>query len=239
MGRKNILIIIGLIVFIAIAGGISYSFFVYNKDVADVSLDTGDIAINLANINGSLNLGSVLPKTNSEGIASDDYLDFTVNATVDAERIYYEVYILPRSGNTLDTNYLKTYLTDQNNNVLNDVMVYSILPASQLPSGRAIYRGLINLNNDYSPRSETKYFRLRLWLDENYPELTSKTFSFDIFLYAKNVPENFVVPAHPICSGDNCVLAVNVSFDNTITGFTNCHDAQCALMGIDQMLNIS
>ena len=237
MKKKNILIILGLIVFIAIAGGVSYSFFVYNKDVADVSLTSGDISINLANINGNLTLNNVTPKSDAEGIVSNDYLDFTVNATVDTEKIYYEVYILPKTGNTLDTNYLKTYLTDQTNNVINDVTIYTVLPASELANGKAIYRGLINLNNDYSPRNETKDFRLRLWLDEDYPELSAKVFNFDIYLYAKNVPENFVIPAHPICSGDNCIQARVVSFDNTVTGFTDCHDAQCALARIDQMLS--
>ena len=42
-------------------------------------------------------------------------------------------------------------------------------------------------------KNESKDFRLRLWLDESYTEQTAKTFEFDIYLYAKNVPEDFMV----------------------------------------------
>lgn len=193
MKKKNILIILSLIVFIVFAGGISYSFFVNNKDVAEVSLTTGDISINLANINGNLILSNVIPKTDDEGMISADYVDFTVNGTVDTEKIYYEVYILPKSGNTLNTAYLKTYLTDQNNNTLNGVTTYNSLQNSKITGGKILYRGVIELNNDYSTKNETKNFRLRLWLDENYPELSSKTFNFDVNLYAENVEEDFVI----------------------------------------------
>ena len=191
MRRKNLTIIIGLVVFVILVIGISYSYFVYNKEVADITLDTGDISIDLANINGSINLSSVIPKTDSEGINSTDYIDFTVNGTVDTDRIYYEIYILPKNDNTLDTAYLKIHLTDQANNVLNYATLYNSLTNSQVEGGKAIYRGLVELNDNHTTKNETKNFRLRLWLDENYSELTSKTFNFDVYLYAKNVDENF------------------------------------------------
>lgn len=196
--KRNVLRIIGIIIFIALVFGFSYSYFVYNKDIANVSIITGDISINLSSINGNLNLGSTLPKSDNEGINSNNYLDFTVNSKVDTEKIYYEVYILPRSGNTLNTDYLKLYLTDQTNNVLTNVTMYNSLVDSTVPNGKALYRDIVDLNNDYSSRSEVRTFRLRLWLDENYPELTTKTFNFDIYLYARNVSEDYqIVP--PVC----------------------------------------
>ncbi len=194
MNRRNVLIIISILAFIMIVGGISYSYFVYNKEVGEVSLTTGDISIDLSGINGNQTLTNVVPVSDYDGINSNSYFDFTVNSTVDTERIYYEVYLLPNSGNTLDTSYLKTYLTDQSNNEIKGITIYNDLGDSEVENGKVIYKGIVEVNNNGTTKNETKNFRLRLWLDENYNEQTSKTFAFDIYLYAKNVDANFELP---------------------------------------------
>lgn len=194
MNKKNIIIIISILVFIMIVGGVSYSYFVYNKNVGSISISTGEISIDFSNTNGNQTLTNVIPLTDNEGMSSSDYFDFTVNATVDTERIYYEVYILPDSENTLDTSYLKTYLTDQANVEIKGVRLFNGLSSSEVENGKVIYKGIIETNNG-ATRTETKNFRLRLWLDENYSELISKTFDFDIYLYAKNVDDNFTIPS--------------------------------------------
>ena len=173
---------------------LSYSYFVYNKDIGNVTLNTGDISISLTGINGNQTLTGVIPLSDNDGKTNSDYFDFTVNSTVDTEKIYYEVYIMPKSGNTLDTSYLKTYLTDQNDAVIHGIRSYDGLLLSENENGKVIYRDLVELNNNHTTKNESKDFRLRLWLDENYFEQTSKTFEFDIYVYAKNVDENFVLP---------------------------------------------
>ena len=194
MNKRNIMIIIGILAFIVIIGGISYSYFVYNKDIGNVSVTTGEISIDLSDISGNKTLTSVIPLSDYSGKSSSDYFDFTVNSTVDTEKIYYEVYLLPKTGNTLDTSYLKTYLTDQNDVVIKGVRLYGDLQASEKDNnGKVIYKGLIELNNNHTSKNESKDFRLRMWLDENYTEQTSKTFEFDIYLYAKNVEEDFMI----------------------------------------------
>ncbi len=194
MNRKNIIVIVSILTFIMFIGGISYSYFVYNKNIGTVSLETGEISMSLSGVNGNQTLSNVIPISDNEGMNNSNYFDFTVNATVDTERIYYEVYILPDGNNTLDTSYLKTYLTDQNNNELKGVTIYSSLGDSEVENGKVIYKGIIEVNQNGTSRTETKAFRLRMWLDENYAELTSKTFNFDIYLYAKNVDADFELP---------------------------------------------
>ena len=194
MNKKNIIIIVSVLVFIMIVGGISYSYFVYNKDVGDISLTAGEISITLSGVNGNQTFSNMIPMTDYEGMNSNSYFDFTVNGTVDTERIYYEVYILPDSGNTLDTSYLKTYLTDQSNNELNGVTIFNDLYESEVENGKVLYKGIVEVNNNGTPRTETKDFRLRLWLDESYAPQTSKVFDFDVYLYAKNVDANFYIP---------------------------------------------
>lgn len=195
MRRRNLIIIIGLIVFALVVIGVSYAYFVYNKDVADISLDTGQISIDLANINGNLSLTNIVSKNDYAGSTSSDYVDFTVNATVDTDKIYYEVYIMPKSDNTLDTNYLKVYLTDQTNTAINGITIYNNLANAEKTGGKRIYQDIVNTNNDGTTKSYTKNFRLRLWLDEDYPEVTSKKFDFDIYLYAYNVANNYSLPS--------------------------------------------
>ena len=185
---------VSIFIFIAIVGGVSYAFFNYNKSIGNVTLNTGEISINLANINGNLSLLNSVPKSDNEGKVQGNYLDFEVTSTVDSEPIYYEVYILPKSGNTLDTSYIKTYLTDQSNNVIKGVKSYNSLQNSEKENGKLLYKGLIKVNNDYSTKTETKDFRLRLWLDESYTDTNSNTFNFDINLYAYNVEEDFEIP---------------------------------------------
>ena len=194
MKNKNYLIIIGIIAFVVIIVGISYSYFVYNKDIGDVTLNAGEISIDLSGVSQDQTLTNVIPKSDSEGIVDTNYIDFTVDGTVDSEKIYYEVYIMPDSNNTINTSYIKTYLTDQEDNVIKGVTLYDSLSDSEITGGKRLYREVIEINNDYSKKTYSKDFRLRIWLDEDYPETTSKTFDFDIKLYAKNVAEDYFIP---------------------------------------------
>ena len=210
MRRGNLIAIIGLVAFIAIVGGVSYSYFVYNRNVADVQLDTGSIAINLANINGNLTLSNSIPMTDYEGINSATYVDFTVTGTVDTDKIYYEVYMLPKAGNTLDTTYIKTYLTDQTNGKYSEITPYNSLSNSEKTGGKTLYKGLIDINDNGTTRNYTRNFRLRLWLNEGLPVTVQKTFEFDLYVYAYNVAD---------------VRASNISYGND----PNCNTVQCQI----------
>ena len=86
--KRNVLIIIGIIAFIVILGGISFSYFVYNKNIGDVSINTGEISINYSDVNGNMSLTGIVPKTDNEGKISTDYIDFTVDGIVDTDKIY-------------------------------------------------------------------------------------------------------------------------------------------------------
>ena len=81
MNKKKLMIIIGIISFIVIVGGISYSYFVDNKDVGDVSLNTGEISIDLSGISGDQTLSNMIPQSDSDGMNSGDYFDFIERAS--------------------------------------------------------------------------------------------------------------------------------------------------------------
>ena len=192
--RKNLIIILSLVAFIGIVGGISFSYFVYNKNLGDVSIDTGEISINYSDVNGNMSLIGIVPKSDNEGKISSSYVDFTVDGVVDTDKIYYELYLLPKSGNTINSNYVKVYLTDQENTVIKDVTLYNDLRVNENEDGKIIYRATIDPNVNGAKKTYSKDFRLRVWLDESYSESTTKTFEFDINLYAKNVNNDYEVP---------------------------------------------
>ena len=89
MNKKNILIVVSIITFIILIGGVSFSYFTYNKNIGNVELTTGEISINLSGVNGNQTFSNMIPVSDVVGKASSSYFDFTVNATVDTERIYY------------------------------------------------------------------------------------------------------------------------------------------------------
>ena len=121
---------------------------------------------------------SVVPLSDEHGMTSTDYVDFTVSSVTDKKRIYYEVIISPKSTNTIDVSSLKTYLTDQSNNKITGVVLYSSLDSAE--NGKIIYRGLTKLSDDNTPVKDSKDFRLRAWLDNNYNSDISGAFEFNI-----------------------------------------------------------
>ena len=185
MNKKSIIIIFGILFFLIIIVSLSYGFFVYNKDVADVSLDTGQISIDFLDVS-SISLTNIVPKSDYEGKNSQDYIDFSVTGTTDIEPILYEIQIVPTSNN-ISEKYIRLYLTDQNDVEIISPYSYSELYTGTNNIGKAIYQDLIEGNNDGTSKTTTINYRLRVWIDENYPEAGSKTFIFDINLYAKNV----------------------------------------------------
>ena len=193
MNRRNALIIISILAFIMIVGGVSYSYFVYNKDVGEVSFSMGGMKIELSNVHNNINLSDTIPVSNSYGKESNSYLDFTINSTVDTERLYYEVYIIPKKDNTLNPKYINLYLTDQNNNEKTRVKSFNELEGSKKGNGKVIYKDIIELNESHTSKNESENFRLRLWIDESYNITSSKTFDFDIYLYAFNVDKDYVI----------------------------------------------
>ena len=193
--KKVIILLIGLLAFVMVIGRVSYSYFTYNKEVATATVESGSINIDFSNSNSNLSLSNLVPMSDSMGVISNNYVDFTVTGTVDTEKIYYEVYLLEKDGNTINPDYIKVYLTDQNDVKIRDIQIYSSLPDSEKQNGKRIYRDIVEPNSNGTEKTETKYFRLRMWLDENYTTTSSSVFASGIYLYAYNVNNDYSLPA--------------------------------------------
>ena len=103
--RNLIISIVGVFIFVMLFGGISYAYFVYNKDVATVNLDTGEISIDFQNAT-TLSVTNSMLVNDEIGMNLSNYLDFTVNGTADTEAILYELEIERKSGSNIDNQYV-------------------------------------------------------------------------------------------------------------------------------------
>ena len=129
----------------------------------------------------------VVPIQDENAIAGSKYFDFKVNSEVQDQRIYYEVIITPSENNAINTAYIKTYLTDQANNRISGIVPFNSLSNSEA-GGKILYRGLAS-------KTETKDFRLRMWLSSDYQGPLSSAFDFDLSLNAYYVEDNFKIDA--------------------------------------------
>ena len=171
--KKILLSCISLILFLLIIIGVSYSYFIKNDEEV---FDLNDVDIVFLDDNKSLSLDNIQPMNDELGMNFNQYLDFKIVSKKE-NTIYYEIIIVNDKDNAFDNKYLKVYLTDQNNQEISDIKSYSEL--ENFSSGKIIYKG------DLVPKEE-KDLRLRLWIDENYKELSLKKANYSIKLYVKN-----------------------------------------------------
>ena len=188
MKKKLLISLISLFTFILIVTGISYSYYIYNMNIVTADLASGSISINVSNNNSTISLTNVSPMSDSVGKLSNDYIDFTVSGVTDFNTIYYEINLVPSGENTLKDDYIKVYLTDQNDNQVADLLLLKDLEEStNNATGKVIYTALVEGNSSGTVNNYSQNYRLRLWVDENYVDLEEKEFSFELYLYAKNI----------------------------------------------------
>ena len=98
----------------------------------------------------------------------------------------FEIYLDDsKYENTIHPNFIKTYLTDSNDNPVSGFdglavpTYYKLRVSNIVPTGRKIYEG--NLKS-----FESKKYTLRAWVGDAYSiDVLSKSFSFDVKVEAK------------------------------------------------------
>lgn len=187
MKRKNIkvFLIIGIVLALVAGIGATYSFFIYRKDGGNISLETGEININFANNKNYLTVPDAYPVSDMIGKIYPYYADFTITGTTEIAAIKYEIQIVPDDSNTIDSKYIKVYLTDQDDNVIVEPTIYDNLASVSDKIGKVVYSSSF----PSSSSSVSKSFRLRVWIDESYTKNVQETFNFNIYLHATNTTD--------------------------------------------------
>ena len=181
--KKKILIMILSTVFtVILAISFTYAFFYYGKEGSTITLESGSISLKLEEDANFLTLHDTYPKSDNIGMISTNYYDFTVSGSKGKyDDILYEIQIEQIEDNTLAEEYVKVYLTDQEDNDLRVEPKSLIdLETSKYNKNRVIFSDYI-----YRENQEADY-RLRVWVDEKYTKNVQETFNFKLVLYAVN-----------------------------------------------------
>lgn len=180
--------IIVVLAFMLVIGAVSYAYFFYDREVSTIDLTSGSINIDFSDATNSLN-ATTIPMSDAVGKLSVNYLDFKVIGMADILPIQYEIDIIPGNG-TINPNYVKVYLTDQTDTQILAPSIYSSLSDASINDAKIMYQGTIHGNNDGSSKTTTLNYRLRVWIDENYRDVSLEDFTFDIYMYAKNIDDS-------------------------------------------------
>ncbi len=177
--KKVLVSVLGILGIILTTVGVTYAFFSYSKTGTKLNtIQSGSINFKYTEGNRKIELDEVMPMTDVQGKAQDDYFEFTIDAktsrTVD---IPYDITIRKATGeNILPDNIIKVYLTKVENNTETQVLLNTV---DQL-------NGYTNLKINipatekllYTSRvlaGDTNYsvtYRLRMWIDTSANYIT-------------------------------------------------------------------
>ena len=187
--KNKKVLIFGIAFLIIVLLGSTYAFFTYSKSVQAFTLTSDTIKAEFISGTNSINITNAYPISDEFALANLDklsYIDFTVSSTINDpnKAISYELYLTGDTTNTLDSNYIKVYLTDENNNGITDPKIYNSLEnttyQADKQTGKVIYTG----NN---PGTKSNKYRLYAWIDKDYEQNSvSQTFKFNVNIYAYN-----------------------------------------------------
>ncbi len=191
--KNKFQLIFYILIALVLLVGVSYAFFRANlTGDKEYSIEVGGLVFRYTEAAQGLTINNSMPVSDEEGIVSTNYFDFNIYA--EDKTISYNIYLKELSGNTLDPDYVKVYLTDQTNTQIvaptaisslsayvNDTNSYLLYTTSISPNGVA---------------GSTQYYRLRIWLSNSYNteanidyttngnlqsgEVETKTFAFKI-----------------------------------------------------------
>ncbi len=194
--KRQLIVSVGLaLILVLMIVGISYAVFQFtglgNKEN---SITTGVIIMKYKEGSNTLSLSNALPTTDATGkvrLNEGEYFDFTVESTIKGTtNINWEIAaedITSSSVKKIDGSNIKLYLTSVddsgNETEVMEPKVYSADTESNSYTGRPA--GMMSLAKGSMNASETKKYRLRMYVDEDYnPQGDGGDLSFSIKINA-------------------------------------------------------
>lgn len=127
-------------------------------------------------------VGKKLTNSNKAQGINQGYFDFTIRAKGSMqEKIYYEIYATIEDDSDMDPNYIKVYLTDDND-VPYDAYDTSVPVFAKLNDSKEADNAKVLFSDEIVGNEEVvKKFRLRLWVAHDYSDgTTSKNFKIKV-----------------------------------------------------------
>ena len=189
------LIIICIIILILAVVGVSYAAIFYSKAGEKVNrVTTGTMTMSYSENTNGINLTNAYPMTDDIGRNLNDtnqYFDFTVNATIGGNVIIDYVVTATKEGDsTLPDNAVKVYLTNLNSGTESQVLAPTKVSDLQItyqntagaPDGQYV------LFYSTFSQTEARNYRLRMWVASDYvlPSF-SQTYKLRVNVYGSIV----------------------------------------------------
>lgn len=192
--KKKLIVLSSFIVLLLVLSilGVTYAFYKYAKSGEIFNtLTTGSITFNYTEATPSLNLTNAYPVTDIVGKTTKAYFDFSVSGSIKGKAtINYEIYLTPGINNTLSGDYVKVYLTNNNDEPISGfdsevIPVYNDLSISSSDeTGKRLYLGTLTSENT---NDREEHYRLRIWIANDYAEANAgKEFSVKVNVRAYN-----------------------------------------------------
>ena len=179
-----IITVLSVLILIVAVFGISYSIWTQTfLGTQENSINTGYISFSYTESDTNIiEIHNAVPTADENGkkmSGNKNMFDFTVSAKyAGTSSIGYEIYATPITQ-TLDSKYIKVYLTDQNDQPITGfdsvVPTYEELEDSTIEDSKIIYKSALTQSG------ASHDYRLRIWVSSDYDTSeTSKQFSFKV-----------------------------------------------------------
>lgn len=184
MDKKNqvLMTVLGVFALVIVTVGVTYAFFTYTRTGTTESViktSTGEISFVYTNDENGVLLENAAPMTSDAGKAILDAYDFSIAATMTTNAtINYTVTAINTTGTpsdgsvALQDSQVRAYLTDVTGGTetpLWETEDKTKLMSEIIATGRtegALYNG--TLTTTVANASQSKKFKLRIWLDEKF-----------------------------------------------------------------------
>ena len=199
--KQVLLSVLGVAILVVAVVGVSFAAFTFSQTGnVENKITTGIISMTYTEPENGINLTNAMPMTDDSGkVLADDNekFDFTVTATIQdggaGTVINYALAATTTEGATLKDQYVKVYLTDQEDRPIGDYATNAMTvgsledgtgasDAAGVPEGqKVLYRNTYNATT-------TSTYRLRMWVSEDYPIDTasgSETYTLRVNVYGK------------------------------------------------------
>ena len=207
--KQILLSVLGVAILVVAVVGISFAAFSYSKTgVKENTITTGTITMNYSEDTNGIKLENALPMTDTAGkaLAADNQMfDFTVSATMSGTAtINYAVTAVKTADSTLPDAGVKVYLTKRSDNTssmtetavssypdtvsaLDKVDTTVKANTGAMLDEYLLDQGTFTTNNESTAKTQSVYYRLRMWVAEDYAEtngqITSKKYTLKVNVY--------------------------------------------------------
>ena len=199
--KQVLLSVLGVAILVVAVVGVSFAAFTFSQTGnVENKITTGTISMTYTEPDNGITLTNAMPMTDASGkvlAADNEKFDFTVGAEISdggaGTVINYALAATTTEGATLKDQYVKVYLTDQEDSPVGDYATNAKTVGS-LENGtgdsdvagvpeneKVLYRGTFNASNDIR-------YRLRMWVSEDYPIDTAsgqETYTLKVNVYGK------------------------------------------------------